>query len=358
MCRIRRIGLRGIFQLTSSQGGWHHKHLQFGIIFFSTHILTRRMTLTHRKSIQGLIFQLTSSQGGWRYFFSLLLWKQLFNSHPHKEDDWSSFSFNDGLIFSTHILTRRMTSPFVYMQLLEPFQLTSSQGGWLWFDDECIHSCSFQLTSSQGGWPLLSHIRTTGKFFNSHPHKEDDAEFQRSAFSIRFSTHILTRRMTGMAQLQMPFLYFFNSHPHKEDDRDPNNFFQPYLIFQLTSSQGGWRVFSCVGVGFIAFFNSHPHKEDDAWIHRAMIEYIFFNSHPHKEDDVVWVYCSTSNSWFFNSHPHKEDDEWRYNQRRLGKSFSTHILTRRMTDVGQVIGEAISFQLTSSQGGWHYYMGK
>ena len=197
MCRIRRIGLRGIFQLTSSQGGWHHKHLQFGIIFFSTHILTRRMTLTHRKSIQGLIFQLTSSQGGWRYFFSLLLWKQLFNSHPHKEDDWSSFSFNDGLIFSTHILTRRMTSPFVYMQLLEPFQLTSSQGGWpptawgivcssffnshphkeddelyhfylqdylffqltssqggwLWFDDECIHSCSFQLTSSQGGWP-------------------------------------------------------------------------------------------------------------------------------------------------------------------------------------------------------------
>ena len=197
MCRIRRIGLRGIFQLTSSQGGW-------------------------------------------RYCFSLLLWKQLFNSHPHKEDDWSSFSFNDGLIFSTHILTRRMTSPFVYMQLLEPFQLTSSQGGWpptawgivcssffnshphkeddelyhfylqdylffqltssqggwRWFDDECIHSCSFQLTSSQGGWLCLWEKLWQDLFFNSHPHKEDD--------------------LAG----------------YENEMRS--------LIFQLTSSQGGW----------------------------------------------------------------------------------------------------------------------
>ena len=165
-----------IFQLTSSQGGWRgillvrnpkghffnsHPHKEddgsmyvfTDVANFSTHILTRRMTRYSPYAVLQKIFQLTSSQGGWRYFFSLLLWKQLFNSHPHKEDDWSSFSFNDGLIFSTHILTRRMTSPFVYMQLLEPFQLTSSQGGWLWFDDECIHSCSFQLTSSQGGWP-------------------------------------------------------------------------------------------------------------------------------------------------------------------------------------------------------------
>ena len=53
-------------------------------------------------------------------------------------------------------------------------------------------------------------------FFNSHPHKEDD-EVESIVWScMRFSTHILTRRMTPCC-----------------------NRLTCSIIFQLTSSQGG-----------------------------------------------------------------------------------------------------------------------
>ena len=55
---------------------------------FSTHILTRRMTV-HDDTSLGVL--------------------QFFNSHPHKEDDPVGSMRYPLILFSTHILTRRMT---------------------------------------------------------------------------------------------------------------------------------------------------------------------------------------------------------------------------------------------------------
>ena len=122
-------------------------------IFFSTHILTRRMTPHFFLIIFLCIFQLTSSQGGWQCtIIATKGWYRLFNSHPHKEDDqfltWPLVL----RLFSTHILTRRMTSSRLDTLEQLAFQLTSSQGGWLVSFWNTIIILIFQLTSSQGGW--------------------------------------------------------------------------------------------------------------------------------------------------------------------------------------------------------------
>ena len=75
----------------------------------STHILTRRMTNGYNHILAAYIFQLTSSQGGWHSLDIEILLPQTFNSHPHKEDDFGALLI-------------------VYSGTL--FQLTSSQGGW------------------------------------------------------------------------------------------------------------------------------------------------------------------------------------------------------------------------------------
>ena len=53
-------------------------------------------------------------------------------------------------------------------------------------------------------------------FFNSHPHKEDDMNPRDYEEAMKFSTHILTRRMTHLRVVCLRL-----------------------LSFQLTSSQGG-----------------------------------------------------------------------------------------------------------------------
>ena len=78
-----------------------------------------------------------------------------FNSHPHKEDDHEQSKLKIFFIISTHILTRRMTE------------------------------------------------------------KDDDIESEAD-----ISTHILTRRMTWLRRMPLAALRYFNSHPHKEDDRN------------------------------------------------------------------------------------------------------------------------------------------
>ena len=77
------------------------------------------------------------------------------------------------------------------------------------------------------------------RFFNSHPHKEDDKIEDLSQEVKDFSTHILTRRMTLLTIALLKENILFNSHPHKEDD---GRFVRRYdftIAFQLTSSQGG-----------------------------------------------------------------------------------------------------------------------
>ena len=79
------------------------------------------------------------------------------------------------------------------------------------------------------------------RYFNSHPHKEDDLSCNDLPAVKDISTHILTRRMTLHSTMAFRNKKYFNSHPHKEDDAT-----------NLAASCG------------VSHFNSHPHKEDDS----------------------------------------------------------------------------------------------
>ena len=198
--------------------------------------------------IADLTFQLTSSQGGWPVLLIYLLLLQIFNSHPHKEDDsctghpvilqilfnshphkeddfpWRpvhSFShFSTHILtrrmtrrqnkqyrefcFSTHILTRRMTSNIVSIHaVIFVFNSHPHKEDDIFSFSYNAPISSFQLTSSQGGWLLIFPPYFRQKFFNSHPHKEDDEILFKIRISIDFSTHILTRRMTGTSLIFM-----------------------------------------------------------------------------------------------------------------------------------------------------------
>ena len=145
-------------------------------------------------------FQLTSSRRGWR----------LCNS-------W--FGCRRGI--STHILTKRMTT--------NP-TITFKAG-------------TFQLTSSRRGWPnAYKRGSSCGRYFNSHPHEEDDIA------------------------LYTPSLVVF--------------------LFQLTSSRRGWPT-DHISTNTESHFNSHPHEEDDLILVIYYNIYGNFNSHPHEEDDVI-----------------------------------------------------------------------
>ena len=61
-------------------------------------------------------------------------------------------------------------------------------------------------------------VQSEPLIFNSHPHKEDDLCNIFYLHPCRFSTHILTRRMTIRELLAHKYHRLFNSHPHKEDD--------------------------------------------------------------------------------------------------------------------------------------------
>ena len=185
---------------------------------FSTHILTRRMTLSRRSIKSCKTFQLTSSQGGWREcnaskcplcFSTHILTRRMTGVGGEKETAQK---------FSTHILTRRMTSYPIISISIAIFQLTSSQGGWLGSANCSFFAVLFQLTSSQGGWLDIQSSEQTGNDFSTHILTRRMTHFvANNLWKIIFSTHILTRRMT----------YF------------PLDCFITYP-FQLTSSQGGW----------------------------------------------------------------------------------------------------------------------
>ena len=122
-------------------------------------------------------------------------------------------------------------------------------------------------------------------------------------------------------------------------------------IFQLTSSQGGWR-YLVLQTWTVPSFNSHPHKEDDCQVSFSVCQ--------HSLSTHILTRRMTSTHFFtFDCKP-----------------LSTHILTRRMTvyrssyqcarrdfqltssqggwpDRRSEIVASKSFQLTSSQGGWH-----
>ena len=76
-------------------------------------------------------------------------------------------------------------------------------------------------------------------------------------------------------------------------------------------------------------FNSHPHKEDDDQL-VPPVHSGGFSTHILTRRMTDGKREQESSSHFFNSHPHKEDDIFIITVFTL-TSFSTHILTRRMT---------------------------
>ena len=286
-------------------------------------------------------------------FVSFFHQSNLFNSHPHKEDDAGYVIHDNSLIFSTHILTRRMTSLSIAF----------------------IPASSFQLTSSQGGW-LLSYFYSSSciLFFNSHPHKEDDFCLTCNLFVLQFfNSH--PHKEDDVNQKIKDFNYFlFNSHPHKEDDVAGSTINSIFVHFQLTSSQGGWRtsdrplferrnfqLTSSQGgwqryhVPFHCFIIFQLTSSQGGWLVLLFIFFIrnIFNSHPHKEDDSGH-HCAIIKI-VFSTHILTRRMTLMNCLILVNKNFSTHILTRRMTTRLGIWHWYNAFQLTSSQGGWLCY---
>ena len=57
--------------------------------------------------------------------------------------------------------------------------------------------------------------------------------------SHHISTHILTKRMTAEHNIFCYSVRYFNSHPHEEDDALAVEFENEERLFQLTSSRRG-----------------------------------------------------------------------------------------------------------------------
>ena len=103
--------------------------------------------------------------------------------------------------------------------------------------------------------------------------------------------------------------------------------------FQLTASQGGWRVCNCYNMIFINYFNSQPHKEADDLPGGGNTADWHFNSQPHKEADPEPPEITFSENTFQLT---ASQGGWRNMQARHRRMFgiSTHSLTRRLTFAG------------------------
>ena len=245
------------------------------------------------------LFQLTSSRGGWRYAGNRCRSSSHFNSHPHEEDDRRIWPYDRKCCISTHILTRRMTTVLVQPNAPKLFQLTSSRGGWRFMEEKTVWKITFQLTSSRGGWRyrfvdacrdsvISTHILTRRMTMTKRKKKQERT----------ISTHILTRRMTRVQKNRKLVRRYFNSHPHEEDDNVQSclvidqNISTHILTRRMTMQEViTWLIQQ--------YFNSHPHEEDDRKVGHIKQRTKHFNSHPHEEDDSseslqkVWRSIST-----------------------------------------------------------------
>ena len=141
-----------------------------------------------------------------------------FNSHPHKEDDTIIILFWRIDNFSTHILTRRMTVG------------SDSSIGFFSFSTHILtRRMTFSYLLTIIVFIFSTHILTRRMTVWCRPY----------GMFVSFSTHILTRRMTCLHPVYTNNHQFFNSHPHKEDDATSVSMACHIVTFQLTSSQGG-----------------------------------------------------------------------------------------------------------------------
>ena len=144
------------------------------------------------------------------------------------------------ICFSTHILTRRMTdtgNPYTIGTGFSTHILTRKMTVLVYIYNSYY---VFQLTSSQGGWLYLEVVSFPYAFFNSHPHKEDDWFCKLFILCCAFSTHILTRRMTATKGCDSEN-GVFSTHILTRRMTVYEQYAHTLRDFQLTSSQGGWR---------------------------------------------------------------------------------------------------------------------
>ncbi len=121
--------------------------------------------------------------------------KRNFNSHPHEEDDnFTMTGQPSGNHFNSHPHEED-----------DNFTMTGQPSGKNFNSHPHEEDDNFTMT----GQP-------SGNHFNSHPHEEDDLADEVINFQEEISTHILTRRMTGVKV-----------------------FLGRVDVFQLTSSRGG-----------------------------------------------------------------------------------------------------------------------
>ena len=79
------------------------------------------------------------------------------------------------------------------------------------------------------------------------------------------STHILTKRMTISLRQSKNTTRYFNSHPHEEDDSFPLQYFPVSLYFNSHPHEEDDNK-KVNNHHDNKYFNSHPHEEDDIWI--------------------------------------------------------------------------------------------
>ena len=122
------------------------------------------------------------------------------------------------------------------------------------------------------------------RYFNSHPHEEDDVFTDRWWPPVtNISTHILTKRMTCRLERCTKINGYFNSHPHEEDDDRliPVCYLRDISTHILTKRM---TIYSDTPLG-LAIISTHiltKRMTEQEW--RCAKEQ-YFNSHPHEEDD-------------------------------------------------------------------------
>ena len=145
--------------------------------------------------------------------------QRYFNSPPHKKNHIATTMINTVFFkISTHILTKRMTIIHSFAALaiyISTHILTKRM--------TIIHS--FAAPAIYISTHILTKRMTDG--------------FPTFCILCVISTHILTKRMTTLQQLVRLSERYFNSHPHEEDDAILSEAMQDGLVFQLTSSRRG-----------------------------------------------------------------------------------------------------------------------
>ena len=109
---------------------------------------------------------------------------------------------------------------------------------------------------------LTAGVSVSGKlYFNSHPHEEDDRNQNHIHSSNSISTHILTKRMT-ISILLYGLSVRISTHILTKRMTLLTYSVSGATSFQLTSSRRGWRITHHICEN-LRHFNSHPHEEDD-----------------------------------------------------------------------------------------------